>query len=86
MNSKPLHSAVCPCCASSLLNLEGHDVTLHGKLIGPVRWCCAYCGYSLMGLAVPVRPVCSSMYRHMTCLEARDATEVRRESWKSFGA
>lgn len=56
----PIHCAACPCCASSLVRLvipwgSHGPLTLHGRQIGPIVWTCAFCGYSLMGLAVPVR-------------------------------
>lgn len=68
MNKRPIYSAACPCCASTL-------VTLTTRTVARV-WSCAYCGFAMMGLAVPISPfVPCGMF---TCVEARNMTEVRR--------
>lgn len=68
--SGPVYAAVCPCCASSLVELA----RANGHPLAPLCWACVHCGFTLMGLAVPVRP---SPLRQCTCLEVYEETKVR---------
>lgn len=56
---KPIYRVVCPCCASTLFDLEtkssriiAHNFISFGK---PLVWTCSYCSFSMMGLAIPIR-------------------------------
>lgn len=46
-------TCACPSCACNLVRLAGGGLNALGREIGPVRWCCVYCGDALLGLAVP---------------------------------
>lgn len=79
-NAKPIHSAVCPCCACSLVELARANA--HPK--APLVWQCWHCGYSLMGLAIPVRPENWKDYMPRTCLEIYEATRVTSRGGVNF--
>lgn len=44
---KPIFRVVCPCCACSIFDVRAR--------VGPITWTCSYCGFSMMGLAVPIQ-------------------------------
>ncbi len=75
---KPVHRSACPCCGGTLVTLAGTDSALYGRPIGPFRWACSFCGYSMMGLPVPIRPrtYLAPNLAHMTCLEVIQMTQV----------
>ena len=70
-------SAVCPCCASTVVELRGASKHHMSRPLGPLAWTCTLCGFALMGLAVPTRPA-SWSGRWTTCLEVFEATDVER--------
>ncbi len=75
MRERPIYSAACPCCASTLVVLA----QANGHELAPYAWTCAHCGFTLMGLAVPVRPIeVWDLKRQYTCLEVSEITRVTR--------
>lgn len=79
MSEKPIYSAGCPCCACTLVALSGYEHgKLYGKPLAPWVWRCIHCGFSLMGLPIPVSAPRRTKQElsHRTCLEVREMTEV----------
>ena len=72
---RPIYSAACPCCASTLVTLDAALLDPDLPPIGPICWRCSHCGFALMGLAVPV-----TAPRHprlmKTTLDVYEATKI----------
>ena len=68
MRPQPIFSVVCPCCASTLVVLA----RANGHRLAPLVWTCAYCGFTLMGLAVPIARTPEGC--QYTCLDVLDMT------------